>query len=89
MKLTLGLSDDQLTKIKSNQAALHNKIKSIHENESLLPEQKKEQMKSLMEQQKDIVKSVLTPEQQSKADSLRKSFNFRGGNWNKNRPGVK
>jgi hypothetical protein len=88
MKLTLGLSDDQITKIKSNQAALHTKIKSIHENEALLPEQKKEQLKSLMEQQKDIVKSVLTPEQQSKADSLRKSFNFRGG-WNKNRPGVK
>ncbi len=89
MKLTLGLSEDQVTQIKSNREDLHKKIQAIHENEALLPEEKKAQLKSLLEQQKDIVKSVLTPEQQSKADSLRKNFNFRGGNWNKNRPGVK
>jgi opacity protein-like surface antigen len=88
LKLTLGLSDDQVATIKSNQEALHNKIKAIHENEALLPEQKKEQLKSLMEQQKDIVKSVLTPEQQSKTDSLRK--NMMNNNWNRNnRPAVK
>ena len=88
LKLTLGLSDDQVAKIKSNQEALHNKIKTIHENEALLPEQKKEQMKSLMEQRKDIVKSVLTPEQQTKADSLRK--NMMNNKWKRNdRPAAK
>lgn len=87
LKLTLGLSEDQVAAIKSNQETLHNKIKSIHENAALLPEQKKEQLKSLMEQRKDIVKSVLTPEQQAKADSLRK--NFRDNNWNRNRPAAK
>ena len=88
LKLTLGLSDDQVATIKSNQEALHNKIKAIHENDALLPEQKKEQMKSLMEQRKDIVKSVLTPEQQIKADSLRK--NMMNNNWKRNdKPAAK
>ena len=88
LKLTLGLSDDQVAKIKSNQEALHNKIKAIHENEALLPEQKKEQLKSIMEQRKDIVKSVLTPEQQTKAESLRK--NMMNNKWKRNdRPAAK
>lgn len=85
IKLTLGLSDDQVAKIKSNQSALRSKLKALRENDAMLPEQKKEELKSLMEQRKDVVKSVLTPEQQSKADSLIKNFkgNFRGG-WNMN-----
>lgn len=88
LKLTLGLSDKQVATIKSNQEALHNQIKSIHENDNLLPEQKKEQLKSLLEQRKDIVKSVLTPEQQSKIDSLRK--NNMHNNFRRNeRPAVK
>lgn len=88
LKLTLGLSDKQVATIKSNQEALHNQIKSIHENDNLLPEQKKEQLKSLLEQRKDIVKSVLTPEQQSKIDSLRK--NDMHNNWKRNdRPAVR
>jgi len=88
LKLTLGLTNDQVATIKSNQTALHNKIKSINENENLLPEQRKEQLKFLMEQRKDIVKSVLTPEQQSKTDSLRK--NMMNNNWNRNnRPAAK
>jgi Spy/CpxP family protein refolding chaperone len=88
MKLTLGLSDDQVAKIKSNQSDLRNKLKAIRENDALLPEQKKEAIKLLMEQRKDIVKSVLTPEQQSKVDSLKKNFreNNRGG-WNRNNNG--
>lgn len=85
MKLTLGLSNDQVTKIKDNQAALRNKIKALHENNLLLPEQKKEALKLLMEQGKELVKSVLTADQQIKADSLKNKMkeNFRGG-WNKN-----
>ncbi len=90
MKLTLGLSEDQVAKIKANQSELHSKLKALHENETMLPEQKREALKSLMEQRKDVVKSVLTPEQQTKADSLKKSFkqNFKGGWNNNNRPPV-
>ena len=79
MKLTLGLSDDQIAKIKTAQASLQSKRKAIRENDNLLPEQKKEQLKSLMKERKDIAKSILTPEQQTKADSMMK--NRRGGNW--------
>jgi hypothetical protein len=74
MKLNLNLSDEQVAKIKSNQTALLNKMKTLHQNDALLPEQKKEEMKNLMQQQKESFKSVLTQEQQKKADSLRNNF---------------
>jgi len=89
MKLTLGLSEDQIAKIKIAQASLQSKRKAIRENDNLLPEQKKEQLQSLMKERKDMATSILTPEQQAKADSMMK--NRRGGNgggrWNQdNRP---
>ena len=81
MKLTLGLTEDQVAKIKAGQTSFKSKIKAIRENDSLLPEQKKEEVKNLMTQRKDFVKALLTPDQQSKADSLRKNFK---GRWNMN-----
>ncbi len=90
MKLTLNLSEEQIAKIKTNQAAIQSKRKAIRENDNLLPEQKREQIQSLNNERKKIAKSILTPEQLIKADSLRKNFrgNFRGG-WNmNNRPPV-
>ncbi len=81
MKLTLGLSDEQITKIKAGQKTFHTKIKAIRENDALLPEQKKEEVKDLMVQRKDFVKGLLTADQQLKADSLRKNFR---GRWNMN-----
>jgi hypothetical protein len=86
LKLTLGLNDDQVAKLKAQQADARVKIKAIRENETLLPEQKKEQMKSLMQQQKESLKSVLTADQQTKLDSMKKNFHpgpggFRGRPW--------
>ena len=81
MKLTLGLSEDQVAKIKAGQTNFHSKIKAIRENDSLLPQQKKEEVKSLMVQRKDFIKTLLTADQQSKADSLRKKVK---GRWNMN-----
>jgi hypothetical protein len=69
MKINLGLKDDQLAKIKTAQTQLHEKMKTLHENETLLPEQKREQMKALMNQQKESLKSVLTAEQLAKLES--------------------
>jgi hypothetical protein len=87
MKLTLGLSEDQVAKIKSHQSNLREKLKAIRENDALLPDQKKEEVKNLMAQRKDFIKTVLTPEQQIKADSLKKNFK---GRWNmNNRPMAK
>lgn len=79
MKLNLDLKDDQIAKIKSQQENFRSQAKAIRQNDDLLPEQKREQFKGLMAQQKESIKSVLTPDQQSKFDSLHK-HDFRGGN---------
>ena len=87
LKLTLGLTEDQVAKIKSNEAALHNKLKAIHENETLLPEEKREALKKLSAERKEVMSAVLTPEQKVKADSLMKNNHggrFQGG-WNGHR----
>jgi hypothetical protein len=70
LKLRLNLTDDQVAKIKAGQENLRSQAKAIHENNSLLPQQKMEQMKDLMAQHKDMVKSVLTPEQQSQFEKM-------------------
>lgn len=70
LKLRLNLTDDQVAKIKSGEEGFHNQLKAIRENDNLLPQQKREQMKDLMGKNKDIVKSVLTPEQQTKFDEM-------------------
>lgn len=83
MKQNLNLSDDQVAKIKAQRADLHTKMKAIREDASLQPDQKKAQVKELVAQQKEQLKSILTPEQQTKLDSLRKTHmghrgDFRG-----------
>lgn len=85
MKLTLGLNEDQVAKLKTQQKDLREKMKTIRENETLLPEQKKEQLKALAVQQKESFKSVLTADQQSKLDSMKKNFQprFKGRNFSK------
>jgi len=74
MKLNLNLTEDQVAKIKSQQTSLQSQVKAIHDNDNLLPDQKREQMKDLMAKQKDNMKAILTPEQQTKLDSLHKGF---------------
>ena len=70
LKLHLGLSDDQVAKIKAGQESLRNQVKAIHENDNLLPQQKMEQMKALMAKRNDTYKSVLTPEQFSQFEKM-------------------
>jgi Spy/CpxP family protein refolding chaperone len=70
LKLRLNLSDDQVAKIKAGQENLRSQFKAIHENDNLLPQQKMEQMKSLMAKRNDTFKSVLTPEQYSQFEKM-------------------
>lgn len=70
LKLHLGLSDDQVAKIKAGQESLRNQVKAIHENDNLLPQQKMEQMKALMAKRNDTYKAVLTPEQYSQFEKM-------------------
>lgn len=66
MKTQLGLTDEQSKKLKDNQAVLQGKIKSIRENKSLSEDQKREQVRAIAKEQREQLKSVLTPEQLQK-----------------------
>jgi hypothetical protein len=70
MKIHLNLSDDQTAKIKSQQTEFHSQMQAIHQNDNLLPYQKKDQMKALMAKRQDAMKSVLTPEQFSQFEKM-------------------
>ncbi len=69
MKINLGLKDDQVAKIKTAQSQLHEKMKALHEDDTLLPEQKKAQIKALMDEEKESLKTLLTAEQLAKLES--------------------
>lgn len=73
MKTKLGLTDDQSAKLKANREAFHTKAKAIRENTSLTDEQKKEQVKALAQQNRESMKSILTPEQIEKMKAGRKN----------------
>lgn len=70
LKLRLSLSDDQVARLKTGQESLRTQMKSIHDNEDLLPQQKAEQLKDLAAKRQDTFKSVLTPEQLSKLQEM-------------------
>jgi hypothetical protein len=88
LKIRLNLSDDQVAKIKAGQESLHTQATAIRDNTSLLPQQKREQMMSLMARRKDIVKSVLTPEQQTQFEKMsQRRFGGPGGRGGRGRMG--
>jgi len=70
LKLHLNLTDDQVAKIKAGQENLHSQAKAIHENDNLLPQQKMEQLKTLMAKRNDTYKSVLTPDQYTQFEKM-------------------
>jgi Spy/CpxP family protein refolding chaperone len=72
MKTKLSLSDDQVSKLKSQHEAMKSKIKAIRENQSLSPEDKKQQIKAAKEAAKTEHKSILTAEQLKKFEEIRK-----------------
>ncbi len=78
LKLRLSLSDDQVAKIKTGENNLHSQLKALHDNDNLLPQQKREQMMDLMTKQKEVIKSALTPEQQTKFDEMSRRRGPRG-----------
>ncbi len=66
MKISLQLTDDQASKIKAQSETFRAQVQAIRENDNLLPDQKREQMKALFDKQKADFASVLTPDQQAK-----------------------
>ena len=73
MKSKLGLTDEQTAKLKANREGFHDKAKAIRSNASLSSDQKKEQMKALMKEQRESMKSIFTAEQLEKMKSARKA----------------
>jgi Spy/CpxP family protein refolding chaperone len=73
MKTQLGLTDEQTKKLKDSQAGVHEKIKSIRQDQTLSESQKKEQVRAIMKDQREKMKSILTPEQLQKMKSGHKN----------------
>ena len=72
MKIKLNLSDEQTAKIKSQQNDFRLQMQTIHQNDNLLPYQKRDQMKALLAKRQDAMKSVLTPDQFSQFEKMHK-----------------
>jgi Spy/CpxP family protein refolding chaperone len=68
----LGLTADQQQRMEQMRTDFKNKFSSLRSDNSLTQEQKKAKMQELMKQQNDSMKSILTPEQVKKMQSLRK-----------------
>ena len=62
----LGLTEQQKEQLKALFKAQHPALKAIHENGNITPEQKRDQMKSVIQGIKQQASSFLTAEQQRK-----------------------
>lgn len=80
MKSKLSLSDEQVNKIKANREASQAKAKTIRDNDQLSNSEKKEQMMALRESSKTGMNKVLTPEQMSKMEEMKKNRPTKGHN---------
>jgi hypothetical protein len=76
LKIHLNLSDQQVATIKSKEADLRSRMQDLHSNDGLLPREKREKFKELGAQRRDIVKSVLTPDQLAKFNDMREDHRF-------------
>ena len=72
MKSKLSLSDDQVSKLKSQHEATKAKMEAIKGNQSLSPEDKKQQMMTLKDAAKAERKNILTAEQLKKFEEMKK-----------------
>lgn len=71
MKEELGLTADQEADIKQVFEESRPQMQELHENSSLSPEQKREQMRQIMEANRAKIRALLTPEQQAKFDQMK------------------
>ena len=73
MKTNLNLSDEQVNKINAATQTTHTQLRTIKENDQLSRIQKKEQLLALKEQNKNSLKTILTPEQFNKFEEMKKN----------------
>jgi len=72
LKQELGLTDDQIAKLKPVLESLHQERKAIKEDAVLTKSEKHQQMKALRDKYAGQLGAVLTPEQQAKWKEIRK-----------------
>ena len=72
MKQQLNLTDDQTAKLKTQREQLRTQMQTLHSDSTLTGDQRKEKVKELFTQQKEQLKTILTPEQLTKLQSMRK-----------------
>lgn len=72
MKKELNLTDDQSAAVEKNLGESLKKMRAVHDDKSLTDDQKKEQFKTLHNQQEDNLKSILMPDQWNKYQELKK-----------------
>lgn len=66
MKTRLGLTDEQAAKMEQNRKTMGDKMKALRENKSLNEDARREQVKEIMKEHKENLKSILTEEQLKK-----------------------
>ncbi len=71
MQINLGLSNDQVAKMKAQKEIYKSRTEAIKNNQSTGNERKKEQLKALREERKNSFKSFLTPEQLQKLEAMK------------------
>jgi Spy/CpxP family protein refolding chaperone len=72
LKTKLNLSDEQVAAIKANRQSQSAKIEAIMQNDSLSRVDKKEQLMTIKDANKDSMKTILTADQYTKWQELRK-----------------
>lgn len=72
LKDKLGLSEQQVATIKSNEQQTHGKIEAIMKEEKIERTEKRQQLMALKDEMKNNIDKVLTPEQKTKMELLRK-----------------
>ena len=74
MKVQLDLNNDQMERIKKQQSEMREKMKAIHENKSQDMMKKREEMKILIQKNKENMRSILNEEQYKKMQEMRRSM---------------
>jgi Spy/CpxP family protein refolding chaperone len=72
LKEKLSLTDAQVATIKSKQLTTKSKMDAIMKNDALQGSEKREQLTALREEMRKNIESVLTPEQKTKMEELKK-----------------
>jgi Spy/CpxP family protein refolding chaperone len=82
----LNLTDAQKQQMKSINEDFKNKMQALNKNDNIMVKDMKAQRKALMQERKDKISAILTPEQKIKAAQMRKQHKNKG-DWKDKKKG--